>query len=338
MIKKRKLTTVLLIMVLMVTMIPNKSIQAKDEDSVAYQIVDSVDSLQNYIDTDGAFSSEDTINTTWKGDSNLHKISVDEDGWIFIRGYSNDDGCANTILYSNSACTNKLATASCSSDPKENLLACYVSAGNYYYITSRWNGYKVPMVNTCYVGFMPASERIKVDKITYSDDKTSAVVTFDYDEEYLPSFQDGTIRVIKKDVAYTDVQNNTVWQIDNRKNALEKNSFKVTTNGTYTARIAGDGDNYFAMCTFEVDGLKDSGIAKPKVTSYQKGSSSVSGTALAGAKVVVKVSGKSYTATVNSDGKWEVSLKTSLKKGQKITVYVKASSGTKSKTTSVRVE
>ncbi|BCN29410.1 Ig-like domain-containing protein [Anaeromicropila herbilytica] len=335
--KLKKLVATLLMMGLIITLMPSTQVAAKDEDSVAYQTVDSVDSLQNFIDSDGAYSSQDTISTAWKGNSGLHKISVDEDGWIFIRGYSNDDYEAKILLYSNFACTNQIGEAYCSKKKEENLVACYVKAGNYYYITSRWNGYEVPMINTCYVGFLPAKDRIQVDKITYSKDHASAVVTFDYDEDYLGSFLDGTIRVIKKDVAYTDIQNNDLWKSDSRENALEKNSFKVTANGTYTARIAGS-DKYFAMCTFEIDGIKDANPAKPKIASYQKGSDTISGTAAANTKVIVKVSGKSYTATVNDAGKWEVSTNSNLKKGQKITAYVKTSAGTKSKVTSVVVK
>lgn len=337
--KITKLITVLLSLALMVSLMPANLSFAKDEDSVFYQEVDSVNSLQNFIDSDGQFSSQDTITTAWSGTGGLHKISVDQDGWIFIRGYSSDNDYAKTILYSNFAMTNQIGKAYCSPDASKNLLACYVTAGNYYYVTSRWNGSKVPMINTCYVGFMPSEERIKVDTIKYSKDKTVATVTFDYDQEYLPSLLEGTLRVVKKNVAYTDLYNNDVWKTETRENALEKNSFKVTSNGTYTARIAGGGnDAYFAMCTFDIEGLKDGSPSTPKINSYKKGTKVISGTATKNTKITVKVSGKSYKATVNSKGKWKVSVKSKLKKGQKVTAVIKTSAGTKSKTKTVTVK
>lgn len=321
----RRILASMMIAALAISCVPVSGVQAKDSDSVPYQTVDSVDSLQNYINTDGAYSSQDTIQTDWKGEGAVHKISVDEPGWIYIRN-NTPNNYTDCNLYSNAAITNLLAKG-------RELVAAYVPAGNYYYQVSRWNGTK-PLTSTCYVGFMAATERIAVDKITYSKDRSVATVSFDYDADYLGGFNVGTIRVVNKAVPYTKLKDEKTWVTKDRANALTKNSFKATKNGTYTARIGSPEDAYYCMVTFEIKGLKSSKPAVPKILSYKKSSRTISGTALANTKVVIKVSGTSYTANVASNGKWKITLKSPLRKGQKITGYVKNSAGIKSNTTS----
>lgn len=308
-----------------------------DDGSVLCSDLSSPDDLQDLIDNDVAYSSQDVITTDWSGTAAPHKIVVKERGWIFISIFEKDK-YTDCSLYSNFALTSKIAKVHPNSG-ETNTLACYVEAGTYYYQISRWNGFNTSSTTTSYVGFMPATTRIKVDKITLSADKSIAKVTFDYDEDYLKNFLEGTIRVVGGSVAYKDIQNGNVWKVENRENALETGTFKATSNGTYTARIAGgDKDLYYCDVVFEVEGITSNKPAAPKILSYKTGSTEISGTGVAGTQVYIKVSGNAYTGTVGSDGKWKVTCKSKLKKGVKITGYVKNVAGVNGVTTTVKVK
>ncbi|SHO48106.1 Ig-like domain-containing protein [Anaerocolumna xylanovorans] len=343
----KKLLKQCLVIIMVLSLVPANYVRASEvneqpetvqeaDGSVLCSILSSPDDLQGLIDNDIEFSSQDVITTKWSGTGNPHKIVVKEKGWIFITFFE-DDKYTDCSLFSNFALTSKIAKVHPSTDDT-NTLACYVDAGTYYYQISRWNGYVVS-TTTSYVGFMPASARIKMDKITLSADKSSATVTFDYDENYLENFLNGTIRVVGGTASYKDIQNEKTWKTENRENALEKNAFYTTQNGTYTARIAGSSkDNYFCDVTFEIRGIDNKKPAAPKVTSYKSGSREISGTGLAGTQVYIKTGGSTYSATVGKNGEWKVTCKTKLKKGINITAYVKNQSGVSSKSTTVKVK
>ncbi len=335
---KKKLKSLLIIaMILSLLPISYSGVSAKteaDDDSVLVSYLTSPDDLLNLIDTDIPYSSQDVITQAWSGKGYPYKIVIKEEGWLFIK-YFDDDFETDCNLYSNFELTSKIASGHLSSSG-DGLVSCYVKPGEYYYQIARWNGYET-CTATAYVGFMPSSARIKVDKITYSSDKSMATVTFDYDTDYLPDFNTGTLRVEKGYISYTMITDKATWKVDNRANALSTNSFTATANGKYGVQIAGT-DGYFCMASFEIKGLKNTAPSSPKITVSTKNSKKISGTGLAEAKIYVVVDGKTYTGTVGKNGKWTITTNTTLKKGTVIKAYVTNAAGTKSNTTSVTVK
>lgn len=67
------------------------------------------------------------------------------------------------------------------------------------------------------------------------------------------------------------------------------------------------------------------------------GATKITGTGAAYTTVYVKVGGKTIKGTVDKDDKWSVTTP-KLKKGEKITAYLKNTAGTNSKTASVKVK
>lgn len=333
--KFKRVLSVFLALALSFSMLPVNSVKAQDADSVVCAKLDTPNALQNYIDNDGAYSSREGYDESKHYP--VHKLSVNEPGWLFIRSYSPELLGGKCRLYSNSSLTSLIDQSD--SNPAYydgNLIACYVQKGNYYYQNDVYNYTNASVTN--YVGFMPSSKRIKVKKITYSKDKSVANVSFDYDTKAFRGFSTDKFLVRKGDTLYTQLNDSSVWRTDlPNALALTKNNFKVTSNGTYTAKIT-FADNYNCMVTFKVTGIKNSRPAAPKITSYKKGSRTVKGTGKAYTKVYVTVKGKTYSANVSASGSWKITAKSALKKGQKISAYIKNTAGTKSATASRTVK
>ena len=321
------------------------STTVRDASEVTYTTVSKPEDLNTYINNDGAFASQDTITTNWTGQSDLHKFTVAENGWLFIHPLCENNNI-DWKLYSNIDLTSCLLTTRTRSNSSQGISAIYLKAGTYYYRGERWNGYD-PITFTTYLGFMPSASRISVNNITLSDDKTYANVTFDYNAEYLNGFTSGTIRMINGSVQTRHIQDEKVWESDTKKNALESATVKITENGTYTARIEGLSDKYYCMVTFEVTGIEKKAPttkpsttkpAAPKIKTAKKNQKVIKGTSKAKAKVYVKVYGKTYKATANNKGTWSVKISKKLKSKTKITAYVKNADGLKSKTSTYTVK
>lgn len=86
----------------------------------------------------GSAVSEDCITTDWKGYSDVHSFSVKESGWLLAVPLCKED-YINWELYSDRAlmsCIFREKTVLST----ENVYACYLNPGTYYYRGSRWNG------------------------------------------------------------------------------------------------------------------------------------------------------------------------------------------------------
>lgn len=306
----------------------------ENDESVYVSAVTSPTEILDLLSEDIPASSSGTITQKWSGSLTPEKVIVDQEGWLFFY-IGGDSEYAEVTLYTNSALTAKVGSEKTYHN-NNSTVGFYVKAGTYYYVISRWNGYE-PMNLTAYAAFMPSTARIKVDKITYSKDKSKAAVTFTYDKDYAPDFNVGKIRVIPGAAKYTDVLNGNVWQTSNNNNALNKNIFYATKNGKYSVWIASDIDKYYCQVVFEIDGLKDGTLKAPKIATPKVGATTVTGTGAAYTTVNVKVSNKTYKATVDKEGKWSVKTP-KLKKGDKITAYLKNTAGSSSKTTIVTVK
>lgn len=313
-------------------------------------VVQSEDGLKEYVMGDGQFAWRDNIETKWSGSTNTYSFSVAEDGWLFIYPIAEDDN-VYWKLYSNKDLTSCIVKETTRKNVDSTPYSVYLKAGTYYCRGERWNGYKVPYTVTTYLGFMPAFLRISVQDISYSADETEATVAFSYDQEYFPSFQSGTMRVVEGTVHPRDVFNGDVWKTSTRENALESASVVVKKNGDYTVRIANsDAGGCFCMAYFSIDGLKESdsdqeisqgGINKPAapmITVAKRGKKVVKGTAGAHSEITVKVAGKEYSTISGSKGHWSVKLSKKLNKGNVVKAWVTNSLSVRSKVVSYKVK
>ncbi|MCI9077701.1 MAG: hypothetical protein HFH68_02090 [Lachnospiraceae bacterium] len=311
-------------------------------------VVQDEGGLKDYVMGDGQFAWQDAIETKWSGNTDTYSFTVQEDGWLFAYPVAEDNG-VNWTLYSNRDLTSCLVSEKTMVNVDGKPYSVYLKAGTYYCRGERWNGYKVPFEVTTYMGFMPASSRFSVQDIQYNSSKSEATVTFNYSQEYLPSFQSGTVRMVEGTVHPCDGGNNEVWKTSTRENVLESASVVIKKNGDYTVRIANpDIDENFCMAYFTVDGLRETGSSEevvqsskpiaPAVTVAKRGKKTVKGTSAAYAKVTVKVAGKVYNTVSDGNGKWSVKLGKKLKKGNVVKVYITGTQTVNSNTVSYKVK
>lgn len=311
-------------------------------------VVQSPDGLKDYVMGDGQFAWQDDIETKWSGNTDTYSFTVQEDGWLFVYPVAEDDG-ANWTLCSNRDLTSCLVKEETMANVDGKPYSVYLKACTYYCRGERWNGYKIPFTVTAYLGFMPASTRISVQDIQYNSSHSEATVTFNYSQEYLPSFQSGTVRVVEGTIHPCDEGNNEVWKTSTRENVLESSSVVIKKNGDYTVRIANqDIDENFCMAYFTVDGLQEPASSEeagqngkptaPVITVAKRGKKTVKGTSAAYAKVTVKVAGKVYNTVSDGNGKWSVKVSKKLKKGNIVKVFVTNTQSVNSKTVSYKVK
>lgn len=298
--------------------------------------VDKSQGLLDYISNDGKAASQESIAKIGEY-SNVNKITITEPGWLFATPLSNTD-YIEWRLYTNKDLTSNILKMYTLEEMPDSPSAVYLEAGTYYYCGYRWNGHGSEVyTTTTYLGFMPTKNRLSVNNIKLSEDKTYATVTFDYDKEYLGSFNSGTIRIVKGKVPARYLSNGDVWAVHTKENALESNKAQITANGTYTARIAGNSDDYYSMVSFNVTGIVKAPDA-PKIKTAKKNTKVIKGTSKAKLKIYVKYNGKTYQTTANSKGNWTIKVSKKLTAKAKITVYAKNTNGAKSKTTSYTVK
>lgn len=313
------------------------------DSDVTVPMVDSPDSFLDYISNGKDPVTIDTIGPEDFAVSTTYRFTLSEDGWFFAYPLC-ETGYVHWNLYSNKDLTSYVATdyTKVADDEELTFLSVYLKAGTYYYNGVRWNGYE-PLEISAYLGFMPASSRISVFETSFNEDMTSATVTFNYDEGYLGNFSSGTIRLVKGHVAPADLNNDDIWKTENRANALENNTAKITENGDYTVRISGSKDSCYCLAYFTISELEEPAPviekpAKPKITKAKKGTKVVKGTAASGLKITVKINKKTYTAISNAKGKWNIKLNKKLKKGNKIKAFAANSNGIKSATLTYKVK
>lgn len=295
-------------------------------DTVKLTTVSSVNELQQKIDADLPFVSQEEVNDVGA----VHKLVVKQDGWIILKGTATYSPLQYIEVFSNSSLNNKIARLNMNTT-KGDSMSVYVNKGNYYYRCI--NNGSFSSIHTVYAGFIPSSSKLQVKSITLSKDKATAVVKFKTNLDY------DTIRTVYENVYYTDIEKDNVWKTTDRKNCAKNLKFTVSKNGTYSSRICPfSSDEMFGyIIKFKVSGIKNKKPATPKVTAYKKNTTVVKGTGTAYTKVYVKANGKTYKSTVDSKGKFSV--KTSkLKKGTKVSVYMVNSAGTKGSAKTVKVK
>lgn len=128
---------------------------SREDGSVQYAVVASVDKFRDYIDDDGVYASQDFIETAWNGYTDVHKIVLEEPGTLYLAALARNN-YVDMFLYGNSSLTAQVGEVTKTKVSDREQLAAYdVEAGTYYYRGSRWNGSDVPFVVAVYAGFVP---------------------------------------------------------------------------------------------------------------------------------------------------------------------------------------
>jgi hypothetical protein len=184
--------------------------ETSEDGSILVSIISSPGDLQNLIDTDLVYSSQDVFNEK-ESKSTVYKLVVKEEGWLFLHAYHNNKGYYDINLYSNKSLTSKIDSEYLGFN-SNTILEAYLEPGDYYYQIDGNNTWGIKDTVTCYAGLMPSYSRINVANITYSKDKSKAVIQLDVDEDYYKPSSGDTIRIVKGNVDYMDLKNYTKWE------------------------------------------------------------------------------------------------------------------------------
>ncbi len=283
---------------------------------------------------DVIYSTEPVITEAVEYESDVaYRVALDEDFWLFVGGNS-EMSTGYVSVYSNNTLTDKRGSNTVLSGDRlvavdstasgNGLKGYYLRKGDYYLRLSS------DEVSKCsvWLGAYKASDRISVDSINYSDDKSYATVTLKYDERFCDK-----LRMNSGDTSVEVYYCDTAWRTANEDNVVT-NKVKVTEDGTYTVRSEGSADDYNCYARFTISGLKlgdtEPGsqeekpvVKKPKITKAKVGTKVIKGTAQYEYKAVAVIVNKTkpyFSIKINKKGVWKVNLRKKLKKGDKITV------------------
>lgn len=215
---------------------------------------DSYGSKESFISAvkDGGNSvSEDSITTDWKGYSDVHSFSVKESGWLLMKPVCEND-YINWELFSDRALMSCIFSDKTVLSDGNEVYACYLNPGTYYYRGSRWNGTGTLSFRT-YLGFVADAPRFSVASNTLTADASAAQVTF--------RGENGTIRVIAADYDPMIIDDK-YWATQNRANVISGTTATIKKNGDYVARREA-ADGLDVMVPFTVSGVVEKTILAP---------------------------------------------------------------------------
>lgn len=204
---------------------------------------------------------QDTINTSWSGNGDLHGFTLPESGLVYIWSTSGKNGDFKFNLYNDRALNSRIIYGKEVIEDKakvpleKNVTCVYLDAGTYYYQVYRWNDMGASTIES-YFAFTPSSSILTVESIDLSQDKKTATIRFSINDAYNPDQQKALIRIEKGRVTARSADYNGKWDFETLENAIESHEYIAKENGIYTARIAGNGLQTH-LCYFEVTGLED---------------------------------------------------------------------------------
>lgn len=253
-----------------------------------------------------AAASNDSITTDWKGYSDVHSFSVKESGWLVVKTVCEND-YINWELYSDRALMSCIFREETVLSTGDEIYACYLNPGTYYYRGSRWNGTGTLSFQT-YLGFVADAPRFSVVSNALTADASAAQVTFQGEA--------GTIRVITADYDPVIIDDK-YWATQNRANVITGNTATIKKNGNYVARLeTADGLN--VMVPFTVSGVAEKTVLAPTVSLAPQTTAAPKTTpSAAPAKTSIPVQKKVYKVTVS---KKKITLKVNRKKKIKYSV------------------
>lgn len=251
-------------------------------------------------------ASNDSITTDWKGYSDVHSFSVKESGWLVVKTVCEND-YINWELYSDRALMSCIFREETVLSTGDEIYACYLNPGTYYYRGSRWNGTGTLSFQT-YLGFVADAPRFSVVSNALTADASAAQVTFQGEA--------GTIRVITADYDPVIIDDK-YWATQNRTNVITGNTATIKKNGNYVARLeTADGLN--VMVPFTVSGVAEKTVLAPTVSLAPQTTAAPKTTpSAAPAKTSIPVQKKVYKVTVS---KKKITLRVNRKKKIKYSV------------------
>lgn len=136
-----------------------------DNGSVQYSTISRTSELRDFIDSDGEYTNQDTIDTDWSGNTDLYKLIIDEPGRLIVCPLTDNEGSIRFKIYSNFGLTSLIDQVDdISSDANtEDYGDIHLDAGTYYYRGERWNGYG-SATWTVFLGFIPDSGKVNPDE------------------------------------------------------------------------------------------------------------------------------------------------------------------------------
>lgn len=262
--------------------------------------------LASFIKDGGGAVSEDSVTTDWKGYSDVHSFSVKESGWLLVKPVCEND-YINWELYSDRTLMSCIFRKETVLSTGDEVYACYLNPGIYYYRGSRWNGTGTLSFQT-YLGFVADAPRFSVVSNALIADASAAQVTF--------QGETGTIRVITADYDPVIIDDK-YWATQNRVNVITGNTATIKKNGNYVARLeTADGLN--VMVPFTVSGVVEKTILAPTVSPAPQTTAAPKTTpSAAPAKTSTPVQKKVYKVMVS---KKKITLKVNQKKKIKYSV------------------
>lgn len=202
------------------------------EEGLDYAVVRNVAQFRQYIDNSYPASTQDMIETDWKGETPLYQFTLPSDGTLLAAVLS-DQGYADGMIYKDAAMTSSLPKASGCSSSRDEIASYELTAGTYYYKAVRWNGQGALDIST-FLGFIPKS----VNGILYTEietkyDENTDITpnTYSGREEFQTSLADGE-KAVSEDSIETD------W-----KGFSDFHSFSVKESGWLLARPVGENDH-----------------------------------------------------------------------------------------------
>lgn len=198
-----------------------------------------------------AAASNDSITTDWKGYSDVHSFSVKESGWLLMKPVCEND-YINWELFSDRALMSCIFSDKTVLSTGDEIYACYLNPGTYYYRGSRWNGTGTLSFQT-YLGFVADAPRFSVVSNALTADASAAQVTF--------RGENGTIRVIAADYDPMIIDDK-YWATQNRANVISGTTATIKKNGDYVARLEA-ADGLDVMVPFTVSGVVEKTILAP---------------------------------------------------------------------------
>lgn len=341
---RRSFLTPLIFTVFLLAALPAVAVKAAEPEEVTAALLEKYSAL-DMVSVDastgmasGTFAAE-AGNTASVGTA-THKIIIPEDGYYRI-SYSGifrgdegivrdwDNNSMKFTLCANETCTKPVLETECIGLGDE-ILDCFteLSKGTYYLLAE-------PCVN---------NDEKSVD-ITYG-------VSFGYlpkDTEFIsvekeadPAAKTVTLTVNGKDASDIRIKpgknqdlSGILWE--DADTIGDGEAYTITEgseDGWFTIRMVDKYSNVYGKSVQITEFDKPS---VPEVKTYKSGTKKVSGTAVAGGVVSVKVSGKIYPVTADNSGAWSVQTAL-LKAGVKVEVSVTSTFGVSSDTAVLTVK
>ena len=157
--KKQLLCLTMLICMFICTgnMIAYAKANTMENGSVYYTYIKDKDELRKFIDSDGAYSVKDVIETNWSGYTNTYKLVFDEPGQLVVCPIS-DVGEVRFQLFSDFQLTSLIGKTDdlTGNRDTDHYGSIRVEEGTYYFRGERWNDTGVTTW-TVFLGFIPDS-------------------------------------------------------------------------------------------------------------------------------------------------------------------------------------